>query len=334
MSTLSRSLEFENIQAENLKKEFIKHDKSISHKIEEIYINYRKKYLKNSKFLDLSFKLKLNDNFVICPLTLETNNDIKALNFYGEPFQVFFKKKIDSNLESQLLDHFFNLYKKFKYENSLIKIKKNNDYNYSKNDFKQKNNPEKIYEDMFIDLTATENEIFSRFYPGLRNELRKKHSELTYEIIDAKNYNTNEIFNMMNLHTKISGYQTRSTDSWKKNEEMIKKNKGFLVKVKFNGDIISYSFFYHNHYACIYFSSCSIRDYFKKFKNLNHISLWTAIQHAKKLNCNYFYIGSNTLYSKIKLSSKEKSVELFKKKFSNIRETYFLYKKIPETFCE
>ena len=172
MNTLSRTFSFENIQTENLKKEFIKHDKNISHKIEDVYINYRKKYLKNSKFLDLSFKLKFHDNLVVCPLTLETNNDTKILNFYGEPFQIFFKKKIDINLNNQLLDHFADLYKEFKYENSLIKIKKNNDYNFIEDKITEQNYPEKIYEDMFVDLTVTENEIFKRFYPGLRNELR------------------------------------------------------------------------------------------------------------------------------------------------------------------
>ena len=53
----------------------------------------------------------------------------------------------------------------------------------------------------------------------------------------AVNYEKDLIFEMMEHHIKISKRQTRSKESWKKNEEMILNDKGFLVKVTYKNKL-------------------------------------------------------------------------------------------------
>ena len=46
---------------------------------------------------------------------------------------------------------------------------------------------------------------------------------------------------------------TRSTESWKINEDMIYSKKAFIIQVIYNQKPISYSFFFHNSEECLIF---------------------------------------------------------------------------------
>ena len=91
--------------------------------------------------------------------------------------------------------------------------------------------------------------------------------------MDHNNYKKNEIFKMMKMHEIVSGKKTRSLKTWKINEEMILNKKGILIYVEYKKEIISYSFFYLNSITCSYFSSCTVREYFKIIKNIFRNSL-------------------------------------------------------------
>ena len=154
---------------------------------------------------------------------------------------------------------------------------------------------------------------------------------MNYEIIDKINYKKNEILNMRKMHIQVSGRETRSKESWIQNEKMILDGNGFIVKAVYKNKPISYSFFFYNNRTCRYFSSCTLREYFKIIKNITHKSLWYAILYAKK-NSNYFYVGSSTVFSKKPLSEKELNIEKFKKQFSSKSEEYYIFNDVPNFF--
>ena len=110
---------------------------------------------------------------------------------------------------------------------------------------------------------------------------------------------------------------------------MILNKKGFLTRVKLNEKVISFSFFYHNKYTCIYLSSVGIREYYKIVRNIHHKSLWIAINYAKKY-CKYFYVGPITLFSKTLISEKELTIEKFKNKFKGINKKFIILNKFPD----
>ena len=61
--------------------------------------------------------------------------------------------------------------------------------------------------------------------------------------------------------------------------------------------------FYHNHLTCSYFSSCSLREYFKIIKNLQHKAIYHAIEYSKNISKN-LHLGSSTIFLKVILMKK------------------------------
>ena len=186
-----------------------------------------------------------------------------------------------------------------------------------------------MIKEIYIDLSLSLENIKSNFSSNLRNEIKKEYSNTTFEIIDYKNYKKDMIYEMMELHKLVAGRQTRSKDSWQQNEKMILKNRGFLTRVTVDQKVISYSFFYHNEYTCMYLSSVGLREYYKIVRNVHHKSLALAINQAK-INCKYFFVGHVTLFDKIPISDKEKNIEKFKAKFKGINKNFVIINKLPE----
>jgi len=300
--------------------------KEISYKIENNFITYTKIYYNNPSIKDLSFLVKTENNTIYCPLTLFNKTNYK-LNFYNEPIEIFSKKKIDNETNLQLKKLFHDLIKTNQIKKVYFKVKKEN----IKIDENISNSLDKIISEIFIDLNLDLSEIQKEFKQSLRTILKKKYEFLNYEIIDKINYKKNEILNMRKMHIQVSGRETRSKESWIQNEKMILDGNGFIVKAVYKNKPISYSFFFYNNRTCRYFSSCTLREYFKIIKNITHKSLWYAILYAKK-NSNYFYVGSSTVFSKKPLSEKELNIEKFKKQFSSKSEEYYIFNDVPNFF--
>ncbi len=318
-------LNYELISLEDLKNTFIYKDRNISHKLENDYIKFKKAYHEKSKFKNLSFKLTYEDNQILCPLTLQAE-DKKTLNFFGDEIQVFYKKKMNEKIYNYLKSVFKNLIEENKIQSLKFKIKIDNEESIVKND-----NLELIKNEIFVDLTKKENEIFKSFKPNLRNEIKKEHKDLVYEIIDYKNYEKKDIFKMMEMHEEISGKKTRSLNTWKINEDMLNKNNAIISKALFNKKAISYSLFYFNKTTCSYFSSCSQREYFKEIRNLQHKTIYNVIKYMKG-KTKYLYLGSSILYSKKNIEDKLINIGKFKSKFSKEKNLFNIYNTIPETF--
>ena len=124
---------------------------------------------------------------------------------------------------------------------------------------------------------------------------------------------------MKNINEKLHGLEKRSLSTWLINENWIQNNDGFLVQINVKDKVIGYSLFYHNKITCKYFASCIFNEYFKVYKNLQHLALWKAIKYTKSI-CSNFYVGLVIEWSNDKISQKEINIGKFKSKFNKIPE--------------
>lgn len=303
-------------------KEIVK-EKKISKQKHFIYKldNYTRKYQElfhKTEFINES--LSIDNNKIIIPLT--KNKKSNDYSLYGDPIEIFFDEII-SFKNYEIIDKYF---KKLK-EKKIFKFKIDNEKEIINN-----KSPlvEKIIYEIYIDLSENIETIKSRFSSNLRNEINRNYENTKYEIVDKNNYEMNEIFKMMKFHIKVSGRQTRSDETWKINEDMLLNDQGFLTRIKYKNDVISYSFFCHDKYTCNYLSSVGERDHYKIIRNMHHKSLWMAINHSKKSNCKYFFVGPITLYSKEEISKKEKNIENFKSKFKGTNSKFVILNDLPD----
>jgi len=321
------NLYIHNIELNNLNT-FLNSCRSISYRLEDNYIRYLKKYHGAQNFTNLSFKIKFNNNFAICPLTLQKDNQNNYLNFYNQPIEIFIKNPDDLLLKKEIINYFLTLYEKHNIKDKIFKIK----YNSSNfNSLNKKIFIKKIF-DVYIDLRQDTDEISKNFKQSTRTILKKNYDDLKYEIIDNKNYSTNDIMEMRDLHIKISGKETRSIETWLINEEMIKDGSAFLVKITRQRKPISFSLFYLNKTTCIYFSSCSFREYFTTYKNLTHKSIFYAMKYAKNNSCKNIYLGFDEKPIELERVNSPSNLKTFIKNFSKEYDEYFLTSELREDF--
>tara|TARA_Y200000002_G_C22675447_1_gene661851 strand:- start:686 stop:1648 length:963 start_codon:yes stop_codon:yes gene_type:complete len=316
---------FQEVSLKDLKNTFIRNDKNISHKLEENYIDFKKEYFKNTNFENFSFKIKNLDNEIICPLTLQKDNE-KKFNFFGDEVQVFYLKDLSNELNSILKEVLKNILKTNKVKNIKFKIKV---YNPIKPNIED--SVELVKNEIFVDLSKSEKDMLLSFKPNLRNEIKKENENVSYQIINSDNYLKDEMFRMKDMHELVSGKKTRSHASWEINEKMLKNKNALMVKVNQNNTTISYSLFYYNKITCSYFSSCSLREYFKQIRNIQHKTIFNVAKYMQNKS-KYLYLGSSTEYSKTDIDPKVANIEKFKSKFSKKKNFFKIYNKIPDKF--
>jgi len=294
---------------------------------EKTYIDYQKNYFLESKFkiieVNLVDKYK-NSRFFF---TIENRDNMKTLNNFNNPIYID-----DLSLDST---SYLNLIKELKKVclnegiSSISFKKKIKQSNLEDQLNKNKSHVDFIGVESSINLNDDLNVIFRKFSKGHKSSLKKNYENLKYELFDYKNYQKNQIFEMMTFHEKIAGRQTRSKETWKINEKMILDNKGLLIKVSENKKLISYTFIFFNKENSIYFSSCTDRNMFKIYKNISHKVIWQAIQYLKLANCKKFYLGvTKSIYSKSLISDKEKSIDLFKSSFGGDKDYFIIINNI------
>ena len=282
-------------------KKFIANYKN-NYLIEDELLDYYKEYgkEKNYEFFLTTFEFQKKRLFL--PYTLDKNNNF---DYFGMPINFFHDHNI-SMFRDELIKFFENLKInrqitfKFKIEKNLGNLQLL---------LSEIKNDEEIYEESSIDLNLTNEEIFKQFSKGHRYEINRK-TKLKYQIVDWTNYKKNQILEMMMLHEFVANKKTRSKESWIINEKMITNKKGFLVFVTDNEKVISSSFFFMNNFSSIYFSSCTIRDYFSK-TGITHKTIWYAIKYLKKNNCKYLDLGRSKTYHVSQENIKERNIEKF-----------------------
>jgi len=297
---------------------------------ENIYIKYQKQYFQDLNFSEFLLSGRdIHNNKIEYPVTLIKSKNLKFLNSYNNPIYLD-----DLNLTKDTYNKFLKeLHDLSKKENiDIVQFKKKFDEN-SLNSMldAEKKNIEFIGVEKSIDLTESLKSIQKSFSKGHKSALKIDYKDLRYSLIDRDNYKKNQIFEMMELHKKISGRYTRSRKTWEINEKMILENKGLLLSVKEGLKVISYSFIFFNKNTSIYFSSCSIREKFKLYKNITHKVIWEVIKHMKSIECKKFYLGlTKTLYSKNSIDVKQKNISLFKSSFGGVKTYYAIFNNIPK----
>jgi len=313
-----------NVSIKDIRSSFAFSNKNISYRLEDLYVDYAREYHNNLIFEDLSFSINLKNNLIICPVTLDTNkiNGIKSLSYYGDYIDILSNLKPEKEELKIIYDYFESIAKKHNTKYLKIKIKENNIFN---QDLIKNLNPDSVIQEVNIDLNLTIDEILANASLKFRNIIKKNYAELTYDIINKDNYNNGEIFKMQKLHLDVSGFQSRSDLTWLINEKMILNGNGFIIRVKNKEKVISYNFFIYNKTTCSYHSSCTLRDFFLKFRNISYKTLFIAVKYLKNINCNNFLVGYKTLFSKKELTIKEKNIEFFKSRLIKTNETSDMY---------
>jgi len=113
--------------------------------------------------------------------------------------------------------------------------------------------------------------------------------ELKPKVFDAKNITWELIDEFRRLHIRVSGRETRSKESWRRQFEMVQVGEAFVVLGNLENEVVSAGFFMHSKTNCYYGISASRRDLFEK--PMFHSLMWTAILHAKELGCKWFEVG-------------------------------------------
>lgn len=282
--------------------------------LNELHYDYENEYLKKNYELK-DFFFKINDNEIYIPYT-ENKDKITNYSFFSLPCKIYSSKPINFTETKKIISEFLkdksqnNIDYKFVMTTSQTELKKIN---------LEMINPLMVEELQIINLDLEEEEIFKRMKPNHKNEIKKILNLNNIEILiyDHKNYIKDLIMEMMDMHKKVVGRLTRSVETWKLNEKMINKKKGFLIKVLKNKEPISYSFFNHNYFECNYFSSVSLKESFN-LRGINHLSIWEAIKFAKKIGNKKFRLGTTKyLYvrNKNQLETKMKNIAFFKSRF-------------------
>ena len=272
------------------------------------YLSTHKKVIYNvNEFLSEEFGSQIF-------FTFTTSSD--EISCFGFPVELDNKNNLELPLKIRIIEKFLKQNKTFS-KNYIFSINLKED-EIDKNIF-QKLNPKLVSEQQIINLEKSEDEILKKFKSNLRYEINKtsKNKDVQVIIIDKDNYTKNFILDMMQTHISVSGRQTRSKDTWLINEKMILQNQGFLSVVYYKSKAVSYSFFFHNNYSIYYFSSVTLREYFK-ISGISHLSLWKAICYAKKIKIKEFNLGlTDYLYIRdgIDISPKEKNIAFFKSRY-------------------
>jgi len=292
------------------------------------YKSYQKELFHSSSFKEILLDgVDKNDKPVSCLITIEKKNDFKKLNFYNNPIDLDILnlneqsyKKIILDIKKICFDESINsvLFKKNIKETDIASLSKN-----------QKNKIDFIGVESTIKLTQDLKIIVKDFSKGHRSSLKINYEKLDYEIFDFKNYRIGQIYEMMKLHEEVSGKVTRSKKTWQINENMILNKKGFLIKVKEENRTISYAFFFYNNDAAIYFSSCTLRETFKLYKNITHKIILKSIEYLRSVNCKNFFLGTTkSIFSNNKIDIKNKNIELFKSSFGGKKNFFVIYNNI------
>jgi hypothetical protein len=315
---------------------------------EDLYINYKKLCSPKVLYKNSSFQINEKNISIYCPATLELKLPETEFNYFGEPFSILSTNPLQSEHKRKLTDLFHELKNKNSFTSFLLKSPIRSE------DIKSKLNQEdttidSIHTESKINLKQTLNQILSSFSKGHKSSLKKDYPELVYELFDYINYEDNQIFEMMKLHQIVSKKKSRSTETWIAMERMILNKSGFLVRVKNKNKLISYAFFFHNKYNSYYFSSCTIRDNFKKYNNITHKTIWKALEYLKKIKCSYLFLGVTKTINKssknwisklydltdeeaLKFHEKENMVHRFKASFGGEKNNFVIYKDIPKNF--
>lgn len=312
-------IQIKNTDIDELKS-ICNNNKYVSYKLEKNYLIYRDEYLK-SKFENLSFLIQ-DQNKNYCLAIIFHNKKLNELDFYGHNCELIYRGNLNNQIIEKFIKHLKTIKQRYKIKEVKFILR---DKDLIKNELFKNYITFSINNEIILDLVSEDNQIQSNFKSSLRNELKKNYSDVKYKIINKNNYIKKEILKMKSINEKIFGLEKRELSTWLLNEKWILNDEGFLVQIKAKNRIIGYSLFFYNRITCKYFASCILTEYFKIYRNLQHLALWFAIKYSKSI-CKNFYIGLVIEECITGISEKEINIGKFKSKFNKISEKSIVLK--------
>ena len=306
------------------------YNKFYSNHLSQNSIDFRREYFKDSKFLNYSLEIKNSKHQYFLPITIQLRGNQKYLNFFGHPIIMLFDKKLSNQNYIDIFDYLKKLDEDDKFKEIDLKIEIEKNYF---QEIKKKKYFQNFSHEIFIDLQDTNKKIYENFQSNLKGLLKKEYSEIYTEIIDKDNHTKQDMIEFRNLHFKVSGRQTRSIKTWEIQEKKIINNEAFIVKIRKDKQTISFSYFTVANKNVYYDISVGLREFYKQYKNIHHKSLLIAIQYAKSKKCKTFFVGTYLEESKTEIDTKEKNIQMFKKRFvkPNFYHTLVGINNIPES---
>jgi hypothetical protein len=146
-----------------------------------------------------------------------------------------------------------------------------------------------------INLLENEHYLKTKIRKRFRSYINFGIREIKPSVIDNKSLTWQHMLAFKNLHKNVSGRETRSELSWRKQFDMVQSNEGFVVFGYMDKELITAGFFSKTSKNAYYHSSASRRDLFEK--PIFHSLMWEAILHSKKIGCHWFDAGTQ-LYEK------------------------------------
>jgi hypothetical protein len=183
-----------------------------------------------------------------------------------------------------------------------------------------------------VDLRQSEEALFSDIRKIFRANIRWGQNNLTFKLLTADSIETGDIEVFRQLHIKVSGYESRSVETWRLQEQMIIAQEAFGLYGYLNGELVSTGLFPYSQSDCYYGVGAYDRSLFDK--PISHALVWRAMQEAKKLGCLRFFFGE-TFYPALLQkngnppSDKELAISHFKQGFGGVMMPELVFKRSP-----
>lgn len=171
-----------------------------------------------------------------------------------------------------------------------------------------------VIHDLYVDLSLSENEIFSKMKKSVRNSIYQ--GERLWET-EVHSVVSNSLFDEFRLlHLEVAGRVTRSLESWNLQKKAIDQGKGFLVTQRNeSGLLIGAALFSVSRGEGSYDVAAFRRNLFDK--PVSHVVQWKAIRYMKKLGLRWYFIGSRFYPGDLHVpTEKELHIAEFKEKFA------------------
>jgi len=169
---------------------------------------------------------------------------------------------------------------------------------------------------IIIDLARDESELKKDLRKSYKSLINWGAREMNPIILNNTTLSWENMLEFRELHIRESGRETRSVESWRRQYDVVKAGKGFVVVGRIDNKLMSAGLFFYDENSCYYQVSASRRDEFDK--PLFHAILWTAIIQSKEIGCDWFEVGEHyyeNIYKLVSLSQKDFNIGKFKAGF-------------------
>ena len=170
--------------------------------------------------------------------------------------------------------------------------------------------------EMYVDLSQSIEAIHGGLRRRYKSFLNKSKDLWNVEIIT--NVSDDEIEYFRQKHIEVAGRETRSLESWKKQQQSVNQGNGFIIKLKDNNNgFVGESLFEISRDEGLY--SVGVYDRTLYEQPVSHMVQWEAIKYMKQIGLKYYKIGQRfysgkTLNQRVP-TDKELSISYFKEGF-------------------